>query len=174
MKKAVALMIVAVMMFASFGIAHAEAVPLPGTPVIGIAWRAEHALRGAEGLSDLRSARQGLLACSGADHGKADARDSAGCRPDGGYRRGEAGHHGLLHRHAGAGLRRRGAAAQRRALISQPEQQHPEKRPQSRDPRGARRAEGHRAADRDCGCCRLSGCAAGSSMRKDSRGHIPC
>ena len=32
MKKAVALMIVAVMMFASFGTAHAEAVPLPGTP----------------------------------------------------------------------------------------------------------------------------------------------
>ena len=64
MKKAVALMIVAVMMFASFGTAHAEAVPLPGTPVIGIAWRAEHALRGAEGLSDLRSARQGLLAHS--------------------------------------------------------------------------------------------------------------
>lgn len=41
MKKAVALMIVAVMMFASFGTAHAEAVPLPGTPVIGIAWRAD-------------------------------------------------------------------------------------------------------------------------------------
>ena len=41
MKKAVALMIVAVMMFASFGTAHAEAVPLPGTPVIGIAWRGD-------------------------------------------------------------------------------------------------------------------------------------
>ena len=41
MKKAVALMIVAVMMFASFGTAHAEAVPLPGTPVIGITWRAD-------------------------------------------------------------------------------------------------------------------------------------
>ena len=41
MKKAVALMIVAVMMFASFGTAHAEAVPFPGTPVIGIAWRAD-------------------------------------------------------------------------------------------------------------------------------------
>ncbi len=34
-------MIVAVMMFASFGTAHAEAVPLPGRPVIGIAWRAD-------------------------------------------------------------------------------------------------------------------------------------
>ena len=41
MKKAVALMIVAVMMFASFGTAHAEAVPFPGTPVIGIAWRGD-------------------------------------------------------------------------------------------------------------------------------------
>ncbi|MBQ5427558.1 MAG: hypothetical protein IIT51_03295 [Oscillospiraceae bacterium] len=41
MKKAVALMIVAFMMFASFGTAHAEAVPLPGTPVIGIAWRGD-------------------------------------------------------------------------------------------------------------------------------------
>ena len=41
MKKAVALMIMAVMMFASFGTAHTEAVPLPGTPVIGIAWRAD-------------------------------------------------------------------------------------------------------------------------------------
>ena len=41
LKKAVALMIVAVMMFASFGTAHAEAIPLPGTPVIGIAWRAD-------------------------------------------------------------------------------------------------------------------------------------
>ena len=34
-------MIVAVMMVASVGPAHAEAVPLPGTPVIGIAWRGD-------------------------------------------------------------------------------------------------------------------------------------
>ena len=41
MKKAVALIVVVVMMFGAFGTVHAEGVQSPGTPIIGIAWAAD-------------------------------------------------------------------------------------------------------------------------------------